>query len=345
MSLQVSHLHKKYGDKVVVEDLSFTMPGPGVYALLGTNGAGKTTSIRMMLGMLKRDGGETLWNGKELTVDSCNIGYLAEERGLYPKYGLMEQLIYFASLRGVSKEDAKKRIRSLAERLEVTEYLYPGSQPSGALADRSAANLAGGGPATAQAGSLRGLALRKKEKPKLADQLSKGNQQKIQFMAAMLSDPELIILDEPLSGLDPVNTDLIRDVIREEIAKGKYLIMSSHQMATVEEFCTDITILDRSRTVLQGNLNDIKKSYGRVNLHLKCEGDARPFIERSGAVVLTEKEQEYQLKVKGEEQANALLFQLMSAKVPVITFDLREPSLHEIFVEKVGEVHEDQESY
>ena len=115
MSLQVSHLHKKYGSKVVVEDLSFTMDDAGVYALLGTNGAGKTTSIRMMLGMLAKDGGEVLWNGSPLTTESCNIGYLAEERGLYPKYGLMDQLLYFASLRGVGREEAKKRIRSLAE--------------------------------------------------------------------------------------------------------------------------------------------------------------------------------------------------------------------------------------
>ncbi len=323
MSLEVTHLHKKYGSKVVVEDLSFAMERPGVYALLGTNGAGKTTSIRMMLGMLKRDGGEALWNGAPLTTETCNIGYLAEERGLYPKYGLMDQLIYFASLRGVSKEDAKKRILSLAARLEVGEYLYPEGfvkQPQGSR-----------------------MGFRKKEKPKLADQLSKGNQQKIQFMTALLSDPELIVLDEPLSGLDPVNTDLIRDVIREEIAKGKYLIMSSHQMATVEEFCTDITILDRSKTVLQGNLNDIKKARGRVHLHLKCEADAAELIRAAGAEILSEKEREYQVRVTGEEQANRLLVSLIGAGIPVITFDLREPSLHEIFVETVGEAHEDRE--
>ncbi len=327
MGLVVSHLHKKYGSKIVVEDLSFEMKEPGVYALLGTNGAGKTTSIRMMLGMLARDSGEALWNGAPLTLDSCNIGYLAEERGLYPKYALMDQLLYFASLRGVSKEDAKTRIRSLAKRLEVFEYLYP-----------TEANTSE--PALGDAPKRMGLRIPKKQKPMLADQLSKGNQQKIQFMAALLSDPELIVLDEPLSGLDPVNTDLIRDVIREEIAKGKYLIMSSHQMATVEEFCTDITILNRSKTVLQGNLNEIKKSYGRVNLHLKCDADASEQIRASGADLLSEKENEYQLKVRGEEQANALLSSLIAAHIPIVTFDLREPSLHEIFVEKVGEDHE-----
>ena len=159
-------------------------------------------------------------------------------------------------------------------------------------------------------------------------------------MTALISDPELIILDEPMSGLDPVNTDLFKKIIREEIAKGKYLIMSSHQMATVEEFCTDITILNRSKAVLQGNLNDIKKSYGRVNLSLKVEQDIRPYIEKAGVTLLTEKEYEYQLKVENEAQANQLLGMLIEQHITIITFDLREPSLHEIFVEKVGEAHE-----
>ncbi len=316
MSLTVTHLSKKYGDKTVVEDLSFEMPKPGVFALLGTNGAGKTTSIRMMLGMLSRDSGEVLWNGKPLNTATCNVGYLAEERGLYPKYTLMDQLVYFAGLRGVSKTEAKKRIQYWAERLEVEEYLYPPKTEKGA---------------------------KKKTRwqPKKADQLSKGNQQKIQFMTALISDPELLILDEPLSGLDPVNTDLFKKIIREEIAKGKYLIMSSHQMATVEEFCTDIVIMDRSRVVLQGHLNEIKKSYGRIHLTLKTEQEADRWIERAGVIIESRKENEYRLKVSGEGQANALLKLLIENGVSVITFDLREPSLHEIFVEKVGEAHEE----
>ena len=159
-------------------------------------------------------------------------------------------------------------------------------------------------------------------------------------MASLLSDPELIVLDEPMSGLDPVNTDLIKNVIREEIENGKYLIMSSHQMPTVEEFCTDITILNRSKAIVQGNLNEIKKSYGRVNLYLKVEQDIRPLLEARGLAILSEKEGEYHLKVKGEEQANELLGTLIAQKIPIITFDLREPSLHEIFVEKVGEANE-----
>lgn len=326
MSLVVKHLSKKYGDKTVVEDLSFKMEKPGVYALLGTNGAGKTTSIRMILGMLSKNSGEVLWNDKPLDTSTCNVGYLAEERGLYPKYDLMDQLIYFASIRGVPKNEARKRIKYWADRLEVSEYLYP----------QQAAPTGKGG----LFGSRTGV---KREKPKKPDQLSKGNQQKIQFMAALISDPELLILDEPLSGLDPVNTDLFKSIIHEEINKGKYLIMSSHQMETVEEFCTDITILDRSRVVLQGNLNEIKKSYGRVNLNIKVEQDISELIKESGIAITYEKEYEYRLKVSGEEQANQLLKSLIENHIPVITFSLREPSLHEIFVQKVGgEAHEAQ---
>lgn len=322
MSLVVRNLKKSYGDKVVVDNLSFEMPSPGVYALLGTNGAGKTTAIRMILDMLARDNGEVLWDGKPLSTSNCNIGYLAEERGLYPKYSLMDQLLYFAELRGVPKEEAKERIRYWAKRLEAEEYLYPPAPKSEALGEKKKRTKS------------------KAFKPKLADQLSKGNQQKIQFMIALISNPDLIVLDEPLSGLDPVNTDLFKGIIREQIAAGKYLIMSSHQMATVEEFCTDITILDRSKVVLQGNLNDIKKSYGRVNLDLKTEQDATALIEDADVTILTEKENEYQLKVTDEVQANQLLAKLIEAGITVINFDLREPSLHEIFVEKVGEVNE-----
>lgn len=323
MGLTVSHLSKKYGNKTVLEDLSFEMQRPGVYALLGTNGAGKTTAIRMMLNMLSRDSGEVLWNGAPLDTASCNVGYLAEERGLYPKYTLMDQLIYFAQLRGVNRAEAKRRIRYWSERLELDEYLYP-TKPI----RRSALLRNSGTPATVIT------------KSKKADQLSKGNQQKIQLMTALLPDPELIILDEPMSGLDPVNTDLFKSIIRDEIARGKYLIMSSHQMATVEEFCTDLTILNRSKTVLQGHLNNIKKSYGRINLSLKVEQDISAFIESAGIQVLGEKEFEYQLRVSGESQANELLGALIAASVPIIRFDLREPSLHEIFVETVGNDNE-----
>ncbi|MCR5608792.1 MAG: ATP-binding cassette domain-containing protein [Lachnospiraceae bacterium] len=311
MSLEVKNLVKKYGDKTVVNDLSFTMDKPGVYALLGTNGAGKTTSIRSILGMLAFESGEILWNGGKLDTSKINVGYLAEERGLYPKYTLMDQLLYFAKLKGVSKEEAKKRIKDWAEKLQVTEYIYP--------------------PA------VKG----KKAKVKKAEELSKGNQQKIQLMAALISDPELLVLDEPLSGLDPVNADLFKNIIKEEVAKGKYIIMSSHQMATIEEFCEDLTIIDKGNVVLQGNLNEIKKSYGRVNLCVKVEGDIENLIKEADLTVVNKTPNEYQLKVNKEEDAKVLLEKILQTNLPLIKFELREPTLHEIFVEKVGNVHEE----
>lgn len=306
MSLEVKNLQKKYGENIVVNHLSFCMDKPGVYALLGTNGAGKTTSIRMILGMLSKDGGEVLWNGEPLDPMKVNIGYLAEERGLYPKYKLMDQLMYFARLKKVPKEEAKERILYWAKKLQVEEYLYPAKKG------------------------------KKIEKDKVADQLSKGNQQKIQLMAALLSNPELIILDEPLSGLDPVNTDLFKGIIKEVIEQGKYVIMSSHQMATIEEFCEDITILNRGEIVLEGNLNEIKKSYGRVNLFVKCEKAFGEIIEKHGLSVIDSSPEVTQIRVESDKQAEDFLMSLIQTNKQVIRFELREPSLHEIFIEKVG---------
>ena len=308
MSLSVLNITKKYGEKVVVDNLNFEIKQPGVYALLGTNGAGKTTSLRIMLGMLAKNSGEVLWNGTPLDALHTNIGYLAEERGLYPKYSLLDQLVYFAKLRNVNKKDAMNRIKYWSDRLVVNEYVFPpkvkGKKPS---------------------------------KASRADQLSKGNQQKMQLMAALISDPELLILDEPLSGLDPVNTDLFKSIIKEEIAKDKYLILSSHQMPTIEEFCSDITILDKGKTVLQGDLNHIKKGYGRVNLFVKSDRDIASYIAEFQLKIANKTPSEYHLKVTSEEQAMAFLTRMINNNVPIVKFELREPSLHEIFIEKVDD--------
>lgn len=306
MSFEVKHLQKKFGEKQAVEDLSFELREPGVYALLGTNGAGKSTSIRMILGILAKDHGEVLLNGENFDTRKVNVGYLAEERGLYPKYPIMDQLMYFASLKGLSADVAMDRIKYWGDRLKVTEYLFPERK------------------------------LGKKFKPTLAEQMSKGNQQKIQLMAALISDPEFLILDEPLSGLDPVNTDLFKSVIHEEIDKKKYIIMSSHQMPVIEEFCEDITILTRGKAVVSGNLNEIKKSYGRVNLFVKCDEDISDNIKTLGIKVVNDTPAGVQLKVKNESEARNLLKQLCEENKNVVRFELREPSLHEIFIESVG---------
>ena len=344
MALVVKNLYKKYGEKVVVDNISFEMPKPGVYALLGTNGAGKTTSIRMILGMLDKDEGEVTWNDKPLNFDTCNIGYLAEERGLYPKYTLVDQIRYFGELRGVDRKTVDERIKYWAERLKVEEYIYPEKaaeliekqQKEGRVRYDENGNVID----EAAAPAAKGRARKKKAKLQSPDQLSKGNQQKIQFLIAMISEPELLVLDEPFSGLDPVNTDILKEVVREQIAAGKYIIMSSHQMEVVEEFCTDITILHRSKAVVSGNLNEIKKAKGRVNLSLKVEQDISSYIEAAGVELISEKEYEYTLKVTGDEQANKLLSSLIAANIPIVKFDLSEMSLHEIFVSAVGEGEE-----
>ncbi len=295
MSLIVQNLSKSFNGHVAVRDLSFEFTEPGVFAFLGTNGAGKSTSIRMILNMLKKDSGTVLWNGRELNVLNENIGYLSEERGLYPKYNVLEQMYYFASLKGMKKAEATKSIDALFARLKIDEY-------------------------------------RKKK----AEQLSKGNQQKVQLAAALISNPNLLILDEPLSGLDPVNADLFKEIIREQRDAGKFIIMSSHQMQTIEEFCEDLVLLHRGDVVLQGNLNEIKKSYGRVNLTVKADGDFLDIAEECGLIVVEDTPNGTDFKVQSEAQAQTLLRKMLDKNINIVTFDLREPSLHEIFVEKCG---------
>lgn len=296
MALKVNNLAKSYGDKLVVDNLSFSIEEPGVFGLLGTNGAGKTTTIRMMLGMLKKDNGMITWNEKPYNSKEVSTGYLAEERGIYSKFTVLDQLIYFGELKGMTRKEALKSIEYWLERLEATEY-----------------------------------------RDKRAEQLSKGNQQKIQFIAALISNPEVLILDEPLSGLDPVNTDLFKDIIKEEIARGKYIIMSSHQMSTIEEFCENLVILNKGKTVLSGNLKEIKKSYGRNHLILSCDGDIKELLEKANMKILNENQDYIELSINSEDEATSLLKEILSKNIQVIRFELREPTLHEIFIEKVGE--------
>lgn len=296
MSLSVENVSKKFGEKLAVDNISFEANAPGVFGLLGTNGAGKTTTIRMILNIVKKDSGTIKWNNKPLNEEIRSFGYLPEERGLYPKTKISEQLLYFAKLRGVSSQNAKKEIDYWLERLEATQYL----------------NMA-------------------------AEKLSKGNQQKIQFIASIIHDPELIIMDEPFSGLDPVNSELFKGVIYELIGKNKLIIMSSHQMATVEEFCKDIVLLKNGVTVLKGNLKEIKRSYGRNNLTINCEGDIAKLAAEENIVNYTKNAQGFEFKISNEEQAYKLLEKILSQKLMLDKFEIREPSLHEIFIEKVGE--------
>lgn len=295
MGLNVSHVHKQFGRKTAVQDLSFTLESPGVFGLLGTNGAGKTTTIRMLLGILEQDTGTITWDGRRVTRENVSFGYLPEERGLYPKIRVGEQLLYFANLRGMDTQKAKQAIGYWYERLDIAKY------------DRMT-----------------------------ADQLSKGNQQKVQLTAALLHDPDLVVLDEPLSGLDPVNTDLFVAVMHELVAAGKYIVLSSHQMEAVEAFCRDILMLKDGKTVLQGNLRAIKDGYGRTNLSLESPADLHEKAALAGLTVLSQNAQGMECHIQAEEDAYRFLRGLLDEGVRIDKFEVRTPSLHEIFVEKAG---------
>lgn len=296
MGLKLENVKKAYGEKTVVDNISFEMDKPGVFGLLGTNGAGKTTTIRMILGIIKKDSGDISWNNKKVERKNVNFGYLPEERGIYPKVKIYEQLQYFAKLKGMSKKEADESIKRWTEKLKVSEYL----------------NMT-------------------------AEKLSKGNQQKIQFISAILHNPELIVLDEPFSGLDPVNTEMLKNVILDLVKEGKYIIMSSHQMSSIEEFCTDILILNKGKTVLQGNLKNIKESYPANRIGLSTKTNVDKYIEELNLETYYSKDNDYEIKIQNEEQGYELFNLLANNNVQVLKFEIRKPSLNDIFIEKVEE--------
>lgn len=295
MGLKVVDVKKSFADKVAVDSISFELNHPGVFGLLGTNGAGKTTTIRMLLGIIKKDSGEISWNGKEVSRKNVNFGYLPEERGIYPKSKIYDQLLYFAKLKGMTKQDADKAIRYWLKKLEVEEYI----------------NLT-------------------------AEKLSKGNQQKIQFITAVMHDPELIILDEPFSGLDPVNTRLLKDTILDLVKQGKYIIMSSHQMTSIEEFCSEVLILSRGKTVLKGNLEEIKNSYPSNRMEIITKENIDKLITDAKLKIINKKDNHYEIEIKEEKQGFELYQSLAENKICVVKFELKKPSLNDIFIEKVN---------
>ena len=295
MGLKIQNVSKHFGEKIAVDNISFEMEKPGVFGLLGTNGAGKTTTIRMMLGILKKDSGEITWNGKQVERKNVNFGYLPEERGIYPKTKIYEQLLYFSELKGMKKQEACKEIDYWMSRLKVEEY-----------------------------------------KNMHAEKLSKGNQQKVQFITAILHNPELIVLDEPFSGLDPVNTELLKGVILELVEKGKYIIMSSHQMTSIEEFCSDVVIIDKGKTVLKGNLKQIKDTYPAKKLEISVKQDITSITNELGMKIEKNIDNNYEIKIENEEQAHTLMKNLVERGIQINKFELKKPSLNDIFIEKVG---------
>lgn len=295
MGLKIENVSKSFGTKLVVDNISIELDKPGIFGLLGTNGAGKSTTIRMLLGILKKDKGTITWNGQEVDRKKVNFGYLPEERGVYPKVKIIDQLKYFAELKGMDKEEAIKSINKWAKVLKVEEYL---------------------------------------EMP--AEKLSKGNQQKIQFMTCVIHDPELIVLDEPFSGLDPVNTEILKNIIIDLVKKKKYIIMSAHEMHTIEEFCTDILILNKGKTVLKGNIKDIKKTYKANRLVIETEEDITKIIESKKLTIENSHDNLYIIKINEEKEGYDLLQSLIKEKINIDKFEIMKPTLNDIFIEKVG---------
>lgn len=296
MGLKVQNVSKTFGEKLAVDNISFEMNKPGVFGLLGTNGAGKSTTIRMILGILKKDSGRITWNGKEVERKYVNFGYLPEERGIYPKIKICDQLMYLAKLKGMRKKEAEEEMNFWLKRLEVEEY-----------------------------------------RDLTAEKLSKGNQQKIQFITAVLHNPELLVIDEPFSGLDPINTELLKSAILELVEKGTYIIMSSHQMASIEEFCTDILILNRGKTIIKGNLKEIKEGYKANKVELVTKIDVSKEIEAEGLKIIRNLENHYEIAIDDEKEAQNLLKNLVSKNIEVEKMEVKKPSLNDIFIEKVGD--------
>ena len=293
--LEIEGLTKSFGQRLAVDHLNFSIAEPGVFGLIGTNGAGKTTTIRMILGILTPDEGSARWDGRPIDRETLSFGYMPEERGIYMKTKVLEQLIYFGMLRGMPRGSARASALRYLQRLGVEEY---------------------------------------KDMP--AEKLSKGNQQKIQLIATLIHEPKLIFLDEPFSGLDPVNADMLRGLIRELVDEGRMIVMSSHQMATVEEYCRDLVLLHHGQCVLAGNLQAIKAGYGHTNLIVAAEGDVAEAAQACGLTLLEDRADEKEYKITGDAMAQDFLRRLVQSGVYPTRYEIKEPSLHEIFIEKVG---------
>ncbi len=291
--LKVEQVSKKYGNKTVLNKISFNLKKGDCFGLLGSNGAGKSTTIRIILGILNKSDGKVTYNDQEVSRKSVNFGYLPEERGLYPKTKVIDQLLYFAALKNMPKDKALKEINELAKILKVEEYL----------------NME-------------------------AEKLSKGNQQKVQILIAFQNDPELIILDEPFSGLDPVNSLLVADLIKKK-KKDKIIVLSSHQMSIVEEFCTDILILDRGITKLKGNLINIKNEYSDSKLEVVTIKDIDEKIKKAKLDIINKVGSSYTLSIKNKDDAYKLL-KLLDDNDQVIKFEILKPNLNDIFISTVG---------
>ena len=299
MLLELRDICKSFGEKQVLKGISFKAQSGKAFGLLGRNGAGKTTTIRILMNVFPPDSGEVLIDGKPLDYDRIGIGYLPEERGLYPKKTILDQLVYFSVLKGMSRKQAVSAIDMWLERLEMTEY-----------------------------------------RNRRLDTLSKGNQQKIQLITALAHDPDIIILDEPFSGLDPVNAMMLKNVVREQLQKGKIVLFSSHQMSYIEEFCDSIAILADGRVSLTGDLNEIKRNYPRNKLSVISE-NIEEIKKDFGSQSCTDENGELLITLQNEAEKTSVMRRL-TENYDIDALKVFEPSLNDIFVEHAGEAQKEE---
>ena len=294
MQLELKNIDKSFGEKEVLRGVSFVAEGGKAFGLLGRNGAGKTTTIRILMNVFPASGGEVLIDGKPIDYGRIGIGYLPEERGLYPKKIIIDQLTYFAELKGMSAKDAVKSVDYWLDRLGMSEY-----------------------------------------RNKRLDTLSKGNQQKIQLVTALAHDPDIVILDEPFSGLDPVNAMLLKDVVKEQIAKGKIVLFSSHQMSYIEEFCDSIAIINAGKVAIKGDLREIKRAYSRDKLVVSTTEGER-MMRELGGICTRQEDGTFIVKLSSPDEKQAMMRRLVES-YDIDEVKVFEPSLGDIFVEYAGE--------
>ena len=304
MKLEVKNITKSFGETNVLKGISFSVESGKALGLLGRNGAGKTTTIRILMDVFHANSGEITLDGKPFEPRKVQIGYLPEERGLYPKRKVLEQMIYLAMLRGVSRKTASANAKRWLERLEVSQY-----------------------------------------QDRLLETLSKGNQQKVQLASTLVCDPEIVILDEPFSGLDPVNSQILQEVVQEMIRDGKIVIFSSHQMSYVEEFCEDIVIINHGEVVLSGHLDTIKRDFGKDQLVLSAlDLSPEEFTDQlqsrlSDIVQITgQTKEDVIVRLNEGISRRELLAKLSQMEdISIEHFETYKPSLNDIFVARAGE--------